>query len=37
MSIALRPLKYVIVTRSLEMKIRLSSNCMNLRDFHLEA
>lgn len=31
------PLKYIIVTRSLEIKIRLNSNCMSLRDFQLES
>lgn len=36
LSVSLSTLKYVMVTRSMEMKVRLSSNCMNLRDFHLE-
>ena len=33
LAISLDSLKYVIVTRSMEIKVRLSSNCMNLRDF----
>ncbi len=33
LSVELDPLKYIIVTRSVEIKIRLNSNCMSLRDF----
>lgn len=36
MALELEPLKYIIVTRSVELKIRLNSNCMSLRDFQLE-
>ena len=37
LAVELNPLEYTMVTRSMSIRIRLSSNCLRLRDFIFEA